>query len=308
MNKVIMIGGPTASGKSLLAIEFAKKLKNITPVQIINTDSIQVYKDINILSSQPSENDKNICKHSLYEFFPPEKSCSVWIWKNLAEKSIKLAWSKNYLPILVGGTGLYFKSLIEGLSDIPSIDEKIRVAGRNILDRYGSQKLFNDLLERDASLVSSLNHNDSQRVLRAWEVFFSTGKSVNYWHNNKKNKFLDATWYGFSILPNRDKLYNKINSRFTKMIEMGAIEEVRSFLTKNLNPKLPCTKAIGIKELTGYLNNLYSLDKAIELSQMSTRHLAKRQYTWFRNQMRDFIVLDGELDSNLNKIFNIIHR
>ncbi|PPR77564.1 MAG: tRNA dimethylallyltransferase [Alphaproteobacteria bacterium MarineAlpha2_Bin1] len=308
MNKVIMIGGPTASGKSQMAIELAKKLKNITPVQIINTDSIQVYDHINILSSQPSENDRKICNHSLYGIFSPRRTCSAWIWRDLAEKSIKSAWSKNYLPILVGGTGLYFKSLIEGLSDIPDIDKNIRLQGRNILESQGSQKLFNELLQIDPDLVSSLNYKDSHRVLRAWEVFFSTGKSISYWQNNKNTRFLKACWYGFSILPNREKLYSKINSRFIKMIELGAVEEVRDFLNRNLNSKFPCSKAIGIQELSGYLKNLYSLDKAIELSQQSTRRLAKRQYTWFRNQMKGFRVLDGELDSNLNKIFNITYR
>ena len=308
MNKVIMIGGPTASGKSQIAIELANSLKNITTVEIINADSIQVYEDLKILSSQPSESDKKICQHNLYGFFPSSKSCSAWIWKDFVEKSIRLAWSKNHLPILVGGTGLYFKSLIEGISEIPDIDQNIRIKGRAILENYGVKKLYNDLLEKGPSLVNSLNYNDRQRVLRAWEVFFSTGKPINYWQNNKNARVLNASFHGFSILPNRQKLYNRINSRFIKMIELGAVDEVRDFLTKNLNSSLPCSKAIGIKELSGYLNNLHSLENAIELSQQATRRLAKRQYTWFRNQMKDFRILDDELDSNLNKIFNIISR
>ena len=306
MKEVILIGGPTASGKSHLAIRLADILKNYTSVEIINADSIQVYDDLKILSSQPSEIDMRICEHDLYGFFSSKKSCSVWLWKEYAENSIKSAWNKNHLPILVGGTGLYFKALINGLSEIPEINGNIRLEGRKILERQGVSKLYGDLLKENRSLVSSLNNNDSQRVLRAWEVFFSTGKPISYWQNKQNSSVLDGNWQGFSVLPDREQLYNRINLRFLDMIKKGVVEEVSEFLSKNPDPSLPCSKAIGIKELSDYLNNITSLDQSIDLAQQSTRRLAKRQYTWFRNQMTDFIILDGKIDSNINKMFNII--
>ncbi len=308
MKEVILIGGPTASGKSHIATQLAYVLNNYTSIEIINADSIQVYDELKILSSQPSGDDMSVCKHNLYGFFPSKKSCSVWLWKEYAENSIKSAWSKNHLPVLVGGTGLYFKALINGLSEIPDINENIRSEGRAKLARQGVSRLYDELYKEDPSLVSSLNNNDSQRVLRAWEVFFSSGKSINYWQKKQNSSVLDGNWHGFSVLPDREQLYNRINLRFINMIKNGAIEEVKEFLTKNLDNSLPCSKAIGIKELSDYLDNISSLDQSIDLAQQSTRRLAKRQYTWFRNQMTDFIILDGEIDSNINKMFNIIRR
>ncbi len=308
MKDVILIGGPTASGKSKIAIEVAQKLSKTVSVDIINADSIQVYDELKILSSQPSDFQKNLFSHKLYGFYSSKESCSVWIWKEYAEKSIKSSWENGRLPILVGGTGLYLKSLVEGLIEIPRIKEQVKLEAKTITQKYGLKKLYEDLIEKDPSAGANLNYNDNYRVTRAWEVLASTGKSINYWQTFRDNLSIKAKWHGFSILPERAILYENINQRFLNMIDSGVIDEVKEFMNKNQDVSLPCAKAVGFRQLCDFINKVHTLEESIELAQQTTRRLAKRQYTWFRNQMSGFAILDDEIDSNINKIFNIIKR
>jgi tRNA dimethylallyltransferase len=284
MKKIIIIGGPTASYKSSLALELAKKNNGV----IINADSIQVYFEIPILSSQPSIDEKEIVPHKLYSFVSGEFVYSVGKWLDEVVKEVRVAHEIGMMPIIVGGTGLYINSVINGLSKIPEIDPDLRDNIRSLYDRIGKEEFYSLLEKRDAEVASKLFSGDKHRVIRAFEVIEQTGKSILYWQqmSNFSPFEKESIVTIISSLP-RDILYKRCNDRFVSMIEEGALDEVE-YLNKNLpDSTLPITKALGVRELSEYLSGKISLVEAIARAQTGIRKFAKRQVTWFKNQTKD---------------------
>nr|CBI82456.1 tRNA delta(2)-isopentenylpyrophosphate transferase [Bartonella schoenbuchensis R1]CDP80349.1 tRNA delta(2)-isopentenylpyrophosphate transferase [Bartonella schoenbuchensis] len=279
---VTLIAGPTASGKSKLALKIAQEKNAI----IINTDSMQIYDVLNILTARPTKADTLIIPHYLYGYVSPTFNYSVGQWLSDVEKLLSSFPLKPL--IFVGGTGLYFRALLEGISKIPSIPDAIREKWRMRLYKEGAESLYRELLQVDAVLCEKIAPQDGQRIVRALEVYESTGKRLSWWQK-KKTKSLIAQDCSEKILliPPRQLLYERINERFNHMVERGVLEEVIAMKKLMLSPLLPAMKAIGVRELMAYLDGYKSFEDAIEEAKMQTRRYAKRQMTWFNNQFDD---------------------
>jgi len=286
---IIVIAGPTASGKSVFATEFAEKHNGV----IINADSVQVYKDLEILSSRPSAEALLKVPHKLYGFLDAHESCSAGIWRSLVLKEIQECYQQGKLPIIVGGTGLYLKILIEGLSPIPHIDANIRALARERAQNEGIQILYDELTELDPVIVMRLNPNDSQRVLRAWEVIKSTGIPLSEWQRkciaplNQQEKLFT----NILLLPPREEINAHADVRLDNMLKNGVLKEVEGVLKKNINLNSTIYKAIGLREFSAYLQGKMSLEEALIKAKIATHQYIKRQYTWFRTQFQPNIIL-----------------
>jgi len=274
--KVLILFGPTASGKSNIALKISTNIK----ATIINADSIQVYKNLRILTSRPSEEDEEKVTHRLYGIMDGVKNCSVASWLELAKEEIQKSWSKNALPILVGGTGMYLKSLMEGISDIPSIPDPIKLETKEILKTNGLDYLYRKLVESNNQTL--INKKDTQRIIRAFNVLKFTGKSIEEWQKVNK-KILEDLDFEIYLPPiERESLYRASEERFDEMFEKGAVEEVRRLLKQNLDINCSVMKAIGVREIQQYLNKEISKDECVNLSKKNTRNYIKRQLTWIR--------------------------
>ncbi len=279
--KLILIGGPTASGKSALALDLARALKG----QILNADSMQVYKGLPILSAQPSAEEKAEVPHKLYGFLDMDQSFSVAKWLDLAVSEIQNFEGPS---IVVGGTGLYLKALLEGISSIPEIPASLRESLRH----RETKDLYAQLEVQDPLMAARLKPGDTQRIIRALEVKQYTGKSLAKWQEEvTESPLKNLTPFMIKILPPREELYESINQRVGRMIQEGALEEVRVIHDKNLNS----LKTLGYAELNSYLEGEGSLEEATDKMQQKTRNYAKRQTTWFRHQM--------EADMGIEKIY-----
>ncbi|MEO0441691.1 MAG: tRNA (adenosine(37)-N6)-dimethylallyltransferase MiaA, partial [Pseudomonadota bacterium] len=275
--KVALIVGPTASGKSALALELAKKQPSI----IINADSAQVYADLQVLSARPTEAEMEGIAHRLYGYCDGAEACSAAQWAEDAKAEITDAHSNGQLPILVGGTGLYVRTLLDGIAPIPEIDREIRreIREMDTLDAYSA------LLAEDESAADRLNPRDSSRIRRALEVIRSTGHTMDHWHRHMEGGIADQIRLKpLVLLPDRDWLYQRCDQRFGLMLDTGAIEEVENLLQRNLPEDCPVMRAIGVPEIREFLARDIARDEAIEQASTATRRYAKRQYTWFRNQ------------------------
>ena len=282
MNKVLVIAGPTASGKSQLAIEAAEYYNGV----IINADSQQVYKYIPILTACPSVEDKQKVSHRLYEIYEPSKVGSVVEWLDLAVEEIKNVWSEGKLPIVVGGTGLYIDNLLNGTSPIPDISDEVRDIVRKQIDEDGVNKMHSMLSVFDEESAKRINSNDTTRVRRAFEVFIETAKPLSEWHKLPMKKRLpNADFEVWKILPPQEQLDARCYLRFDKMIEVGALEEAKYMESLGLSTKLPAMRALGLPELLDYLRGNCSLNEAIDLAKLHSRQYAKRQRTWFGNKL-----------------------
>lgn len=277
MQKVYIIAGPTASGKSALALEIAQN----EPSVIINADSMQVYRDFPILTAQPSTAEQQAVPHKLYGFLKIEEKCDAARWAELAAKEIEAAWAQKKLPILVGGTGLYFKTLIQGIAPVPEIPREIRERAAALLEETGHAAFHAELIKKDPD-SAHLKVGDTQRILRAYEVLEATGKPLKYWHQQPTRKFLEADYDSKIIIPDRKELYARCDARFKQMMENGALEEVKKY------PLHISIKIIGVPELQAFLRGEITKEEAIEKASQATRNYAKRQYTWFKNQRSDF--------------------
>ena len=276
-NKIIIIAGPTASGKTNFAIKLAQKIDG----EIINADSLQVYQENPILSAQPTIQERQNIPHHLFGYIKGGEEYNIARWIKDAVKTIQRT---KKTPILVGGTGFYLKHLIFGLSSIPDVDPVIRQSARELLTEIGPTEFHHLLQILDPEVAAKLEPNNSNRTLRAYEVIKSTGKSLQYWqHQNISHFSLNA--FEVKILqPNRETLYRNCNQRFLDMLELGAIEEVEYLMKQNYNPATGVMKSHGVPELSRYLLGEWSLDQAIEKSQQVVRNYAKRQNTWFKHQ------------------------
>ena len=282
--KIILLAGPTASGKSKLAIQIAKKIKG----EIINTDSMQVYKDFSILSSRPSKTDLKKVKHHLYGFISSKKHFSTGGWLSLAKQKIIKCLKKKKIPILVGGTGLYFEAITKGMSKIPNIDFKKRNKIRNLQVKLGQKEFYKKLLAIDPLVKSKIEPFDSHRSIRAYEVKKFTKKSIFEWYKLTKSDFKEFEIYKIFLDTPREKVLQNISKRTKEMIRNNSIIEVKNFLKLKVDPTLSANKIIGVKEIREYLEKKIDLNQVIELIDIKTRQYAKRQVTWSRGHMTDW--------------------
>ncbi|MBT6197328.1 MAG: tRNA (adenosine(37)-N6)-dimethylallyltransferase MiaA [Pelagibacteraceae bacterium] len=299
---VFVIAGPTAAGKSKFSLDLAKKLNGI----IINSDSMQVYKNLSILTARPTIEEMNNVEHFLYGYVDGGKRYNVEKWCKDASKVIEESFEKNTTPILVGGTGLYINTLINGMINIPSIPEEIKIESEKILTKFGKDFLINQIKNIDPDSLNEININDNVRLRRIWEVFETTGKKFSEWKLNENKSFIKN--YNFKLilfLPDRKKNYEIVNSRFIKMINRGAIEEVKNLLGENLNESLPVMRAHGVPEIKKYLENETTLEECIAKGQQVTRNYVKRQHTWWNSSKLEifhkFDKFPDEIDINAVK-------
>ena len=283
-SKIILIAGPTSSGKSNFALKLAKKIKG----EIINADSMQVYKQLQILTARPKKKDLKKIKHHLYGFCDVKKNYSTGEWLKLLLNKIKDIRRRNKVPIVVGGTGLYFKALTDGLVKIPNIPMKIRNKIRLMQKKLGQTKFYNKLLKLDPLIKNKIDKNDIQRSIRAYEIKHQTKKSIVEWFKKTKVFFSSDEFIKLYIDYPRESLINRINLRVEGMFKDGAIEEVRRFNKIKVKKENSSNKVIGIKEITNLLNKQRTLEQAKELIAIKTRQYAKRQVTWARGQMQSW--------------------
>lgn len=286
----ILLAGPTASGKSAFGLALAEALNGA----IVNADSMQVYDGLHVVTARPSAADMARAPHHLYGHVRPDYLYSVGDWLSDVAGLLPQLKARGQVPIILGGTGLYFSALLNGLSPIPEIDPAIREMWRSFRMENGQDALYLALEQRDPKMAARLMPQDSQRVTRALEVLEQTGRSLADWQAvERSTPLLSADRVLRLVLnPSRDSLYDRINRRFEQMISEGALEEVAALLDLRLDPALPVMKAIGVPQLTEVLHGRASYGEAISLAQRDSRRYAKRQGTWFRNQCSDWHLLD----------------
>ena len=298
-SKIILIYGPTASGKSQFAIKLAKKING----EIINADSMQVYKELKILSARPLRKDYLKIKHYLYGFETVKKNFSTGDWLKLVNKKILEMKKRKKVPILVGGTGLYFKALTDGLVNIPNIPLNFRKRIRYLHKKIGPKSFYLKLLKLDPLVKNKIIQSDTQRVIRAYEIKSYTKISMYDWFKNTKSNFKKDDFYKIYIDFPRNELLTRIKNRTKEMIKNGAILEVKKFTKLKIPKNKSANKAIGIEEVKEFINKKIKIDDLIEKISIKTRQYAKRQNTWGRGKMMDWNKLNpNSLDRFLKKI------
>ena len=282
--KIILLAGPTASGKSKLAIQLAKKLNG----EIINADSMQIYKDFSILSSRPNDKETKKAKHHLYGIISAKKYFSAGDWLKLAKSKINQCHKTKKTPIIVGGTGLYFNTITKGISKIPNIDIKTRSKVRTLFKKLGYKNFYEKLLDIDPKVKNRILPTDSQRTQRAYEVILKTKKSLFDWTMNTKSDFINFEIKKIFIDIPREELLKKISERTESMFKNKCMKEVKKFNSLKLNKSLSANKLIGVQEINDHLKGSISLDQCKELINIKTRQYAKRQNTWARGHMKNW--------------------
>ena len=283
--KAVLIAGPTASGKSALALQLAQTHDAV----IINADSMQVYRDLRIITARPTPEEEAQVPHRLYGHVDAAVNFSAGHWVADAAVALAQARAQNRLPIFVGGSGLYFKALISGLSAVPPIPAKVRDSVRARLELDGVEALHAELARRDQATAERLRPRDRTRIARALEVIESTGRSLTDWHRDGLPPLLpQGQFCALFLAPDRDQLYARIDARFDAMLAAGAPEEVAALAARHLDPLLPAMKAHGVPVLIRHLKGEITLEEAATIARADTRHYAKRQFTWFRHQLPEF--------------------
>ena len=283
-SKIILIYGPTASGKSQFAIKLAKKING----EIINADSMQIYRELKILSARPLKKDYKNIQHHLYGFQSVKKNFSTGEWLKSVHKKILEIKKRKKIPILVGGTGLYFKALTEGLVNIPNIPVNFRKKIRLLHKNFGTKKFFKELLKIDPLVKNQINPSDTQRSIRAYEIKVFTKKSMYTWFKNTKSNYEKNDFYKIYIDFPRKDLMKKIETRTNEMIRNGAVKEVKKFIKLKVSKVKTANKAIGINEVRAYIAKKIEINEVIEKITIKTRQYAKRQSTWGRGHMIDW--------------------
>ena len=298
-SKIILIYGPTASGKSKFAIQLAKKING----EIINADSMQIYKEFKLISARPYKSEYKKIRHHLYGFLSVKKKFSTGDWLKLVKQKIHDIKKRKKTPILIGGTGLYFKALTDGLVKIPNIPIRFRQNVRILHNKLGSKKFFSKLNKLDPIAKKHIKTSDTQRAIRAYEIKLFTKKSMYDWFKNTKSDFEDGEFYKILIDYPRDKLIKRINSRTENIVKNGGILEVKKFIRLKISKTKTAHKAIGIKEIKDYLDKSIQIHELIEKISIKTRQYAKRQSTWARGNMMDWNkIKSDDLNKFLKKI------
>ena len=297
-NTIYFITGPTAIGKSKFAIELSKEIKG----EIVNADSMQIYKELKIITARPNQLDIKKNKHHLYGYVDGSNRYNVERWCQDASKVIKSLNKKNINPIFVGGTGLYIDTLINGIASIPSVPESVRNDSKDLLEKVGKENFYKIVKKIDEDSIKLIFPNDIQRLRRIWEVFNYTNKKFSEWKKNKNKKFITSLDYKiFLFLPNRKKNYERVNKRVLTMIKSGAIEEIEKLLKLNYNKDLPIMRAHGVPEISAYLKNKIALEDCNKKIQLVTRHYVKRQNTWWNSTNLQIFKKITEFPDNLDK-------
>ena len=288
-NPVLIIAGPTASGKSSLAIAVARALNGV----IINSDSMQIYKGIPIIAATPSDEEKQMAEHRLFEIYDVRKRGNVVEWLDLCVGEIRRLWAENRLPVIVGGTGMYIDALLNGVTPIPEVDAGVRENLQSRLQNEGLFKLYLDLQQKDAEIAEKLNKNDKTRIVRALEIIATTGKKVSEWYRLPLIKKLpEADFTVVKIVPPIDVIEQRCRTRLDKMVAHGALEEIAELLKLGVDETLPAMKALGVPELSLAVKGEMLLSAALELAKLHTRQYAKRQRTWLRNKLPADLIFD----------------
>jgi tRNA dimethylallyltransferase len=305
-NKAILIAGPTASGKSELALAIAERVGGM----IINADSMQVYRELRILSARPTHEEETRVPHALYGFVPAREAYSAGRFASDAAAAIGKARSEGLRPIIVGGTGLYFKALLEGLSPVPRIEHAVRDHWRGEAERHGAPELHRRLAKRDPVMAARLAENDTQRVVRALEVIEQTGRSLAEWQKLRDAPVLDeAETVRLLVTLDRAALQTRVGARFDRMMDDGALEEAKAIAELDLDPTLPAMRAIGLRPLLAALAGESGVDDATAAAKLETRQYIKRQGTWFRRYMISWKNIETQyMESNLSHIIAFIRR
>lgn len=278
---LVCVGGPTACGKSAHAMALAAE----RPSVIINADAMQVYRGLPVLTAQPSNQDKQSVPHKLYEVMDVSEAGSVAKWVKLASQAVRSAQEVGLTPILVGGTGMYFKALLEGLADIPDIPKELRDELTQKYQKMGPAAFHAELTKQDPDLAARLSPTDSQRVIRAYAVWQHTGIPLSQFQASTQPTYTGPVVYHL-LLPPRQRIHVNINNRFEAMMAAGALDEARWFMEQNIPSDLPANKILGLQELADHLSGALTIQQAVAKATLRTRQYAKRQSTWFRNQWR----------------------
>lgn len=287
---VILIAGPTAGGKSALALDLARREGG----EIVNADALQVYRDLSILTARPDAAAEALAPHHLFGCVDGDAPWSVGAWLRAAERIIGEIRARGAVPIVVGGTGLYFKALIEGLAEVPPIPAGVREAVGEQYERQGEAAFREELRRRDPKAEARINPADRQRLTRAMEVFVATGRALTDWQADTRPLLAAGTWRALVVEPDRETLFRRCDERLVVMMREGALQEVERLRARGLSPTRPVMKALGVAPLMAYLAGEISADEALALAQRDTRRFAKRQLTWFRNQTPDWLRWSGE--------------
>lgn len=290
-NPILILTGPTASGKSALALAVAGGYRGA----VINADSQQVYKDLRVLSARPPERDTALVPHHLYGHIDGAANYSTGDWLRELTHVLEACWAQGVLPIVTGGTGLYIKALMHGMAEMPAAPMELRQKGYALLERIGLPAFAETLLKRDPLLEGTIDTQNPQRLMRAWEMLELTGQSIRIWQKNTALPFPEATILAYALMPLRPKLYKSIDDRVHDMVRDGALEEVKHLMKRGLSGHLPVMKGQGVREFTAHLAGELPLEAAITDTQTNTRRYAKRQLTWLRNQIEEITWLSPEI-------------
>jgi tRNA dimethylallyltransferase len=300
---VVVIAGPTASGKSAAALAVAEEFGGV----VINADSMQVYRDLPVLTAQPAPEDMARVPHRLYGVLAAEDRCTVARWRDMAQAEIDAARDGGRVPVVVGGTGMYLKALMQGLAPVPDVPPEIRAEAAERHAALGAAAFHAELATRDPEMAARLAPGDTQRVKRAYEVVVATGRSLASFQVH--TAAADATFATVLLMPPREVLTAACAARCAAMIEAGAMEEVAALLARRLPPDLPAMKAVGVRELARHLGGELTREDALALFLQATRQYAKRQYTWFRHQLRGAQGWDAQFSESLKaEIFSFIRK
>lgn len=286
MREIVVVCGPTASGKSALAMEIARERGGV----VINADSMQIYDALPVLTAQPGAADRRAVPHALYGVLPPQDICSAARWREMAIAAIGEALAQEMLPVVTGGTGLYIKALMEGFSPMPPVPPEVRARALALQEEVGNPAFHGMLSRRDPEMAARLHPNDTQRLVRAWEVFEATGRSLSYWQSlPPEGPPAEWRFTVHAVMPERDELYARCDSRFDAMLTAGIISEAKglemAIAAGRVAPDAPVTNALGFHPLQAFIRGKCTIEQAAEQAKAETRHYAKRQVTWFRHQL-----------------------
>lgn len=303
---VVVVAGPTASGKSWLALDLATACNGT----VINADSMQVYRELRVLTARPSPRDEAAAPHCLYGILPASGRCSAGRWRAMACAAIQSAAAAGRLPIVVGGTGLYLKALMEGLAPIPDVAAEARAEARALRNAIGAEAFHAAVAAVDPEAAARLPPGDAQRLVRAFEVAMATGRPLSDWQREAPRPAGRAVRFATVVLmPPRKALYESIDARFDRMMAAGALDEVAKLMEQGLDPTLPAVKAVGVRELAAYLRGECGLEPACERAKRATRRYAKRQTTWLRHQLAADLLLNEQYSERIRpRICTFIRR